>query len=230
MATSSIFSSGAVVALLFVTAIVCVADWTAVSVPRLALLELVAKPAIPLLLVAVVAVAPGVATSTRIITIAALVLCCAGDVALMLPERQGSSLFLVGLGSFLVAQILFAVGYLRLPHGTLVISGAILVALMAAPAVLVLRAVGRQDKAMVAPVAVYILAIATMAAAAMAAGGVMTSFAWLPIVGGLSFVASDLLLAINRFVRPLPREALLVHVTYHAAIAGLSLGLLVIAS
>ena len=104
------------------------------------------------------------------------------------------------------------------------------VALMAAPAVLVLRAVGRQDKAMVAPVAVYILAIATMAAAAMAGGGVMTSFAWLPIIGGLSFVASDLLLAINRFVRPLPREALLVHVTYHAAIAGLSLGLLVIAS
>lgn len=229
MATSSIFS-GPVEALLAITLLTCLVDWTAVSIPRFARLERFAKPAIPLLLVVTALVAPGVSASTRAITIVALVLCCLGDVALMLPERPGSSLFLIGLGSFLVAQILFAVGLLRLHHGGLIMPIAVLIVIMTAPAALVLRKVNGSEPSMVTPVSLYIVAIATMAAASIATGAAMHSFGWLLILGGLSFVASDMLLALNRFVRPLPHEALLVHVTYHVAIIGLSLGLFVAAS
>jgi hypothetical protein len=48
------------------------------------------------------------------------------------------------------------------------------------------------------------------------------------VVGAIAFVASDLLLAINRFVRPLRHEALIVHATYHVALFGLTIGILAI--
>lgn len=227
MDTVAPLTSAAVIVVLSLAGVAACLDWLAVTIPRWARLEYGAKPAVPLFLAAAALVAPGVPGTTRWIDVAALLFCCVGDVALMVPERPGGSLFLVGLGSFLVAQVLFAIAFVRLPHSSLLVAAGVLLVLMVAPATLVVRSVRRHDATLMAPVCLYIAAIAMMAAAALAAGHAMTSLGWLPMVGGLSFVVSDLLLAINRFVRPLPHEAVLVHLTYHVAIGALGVGLLV---
>jgi uncharacterized membrane protein YhhN len=77
------------------------------------------------------------------------------------------------------------------------------------------------------PVIVYVSALLVMGAVALAAGlGAGRTYRDGPLVfGGLLFIASDTLLAFNRFVRPLPRATLAVHTTYHAALGLLVLSL-----
>jgi len=65
----------------------------------------------------------------------------------------------------------------------------------------------------------YIAVIAAMAVSAIAGGN-----AW-GIVGALLFVASDSLIAENRFVAPRSWAPLAIMVTYHLALAGLVIGL-----
>jgi len=220
--------------ILFALAVVAaLADWVSVARPgvRLRRLEYVAKPAVPLLLIAAVTSAPATDASVQLIAALALLFACGGDVALMLPDTRGSgSLFLVGLASFLVAQLLFAVGFLIQPHGSLLACLAIMIAVAGAPAAVVLRSVRRSAPELLGPVGVYVAAITLMAASAMAVGihDPARSNPIPAIVGGISFVASDLLLAINRFVRPLRHESLIVHVTYHVALFGLTLGIVAI--
>ena len=155
----------------------------------------------------------------------ALLFSCGGDVALMLPDTKGS-LFLVGLSSFLVAQILFAVGFLIQPHGSLLACLMVMLLVAGGPSAVVLRSVRRSSPEVLGPVAVYVAAITLMAASAIAVGWHDPARRVAAIVGGLSFVASDLLLAVNRFVRPLRYESLIVHVTYHVALFGLTIGIL----
>ena len=145
----------------------------------------------------------------------------------MLPDTKGS-LFLVGLSSFLVAQLLFAVGFLIQPHGSLVACLAIMIIVVSAPSAVVLRSVRRSSPEVLGPVLVYVAAITLMATSALAVGIHDPARRVPAIIGGLSFVASDLLLAINRFVRPLRYESLIVHVTYHVALFGLTIGILAV--
>jgi uncharacterized membrane protein YhhN len=67
-----------------------------------------------------------------------------------------------------------------------------------------------------------LLVMGAVAVAAGAGAGRASSDPAL-VVGALAFIASDTMLAVDRFVRPLPRATLLVHTTYH-----LALGLLVV--
>ena len=121
-------------------------------------------------------------------------------------------------------------GFLIQPHGSLLACLAIMIAVAGAPAAVVLRSVRRSAPELLGPVGVYVAAITLMAASAMAVGihDPARSNPIPAIVGGISFVASDLLLAINRFVRPLRHESLIVHVTYHVALFGLTLGIVAI--
>ena len=75
------------------------------------------------------------------------------------------------------------------------------------------------DRALVAPVALYLVVILTMAVLA-ANVGVPAALA-----GAVLFVVSDTTLAVNRFVRPLPHGDVAVHLTYHLAQALLVLSL-----
>ena len=215
--------------LLLAAGMVTLLDWISVARPdvRMRRLEFLAKPAIPLLLLGAVLCAPASDRSVEVVAALALVFSCGGDVALMLPDRKGS-LFLVGLSSFLVAQLLFAVGFLIQPHGPLLICLATTVAVMAWPALAVLRSVRRSADEVLGPVGVYMTAIAVMAASAVAVGIHDPARRIPAVVGAIAFVASDLLLAINRFVRPLRHEALIVHATYHVALFGLTIGILAI--
>ena len=222
-------SAAAPKVLLLIAALVAVVDWVSVARPdvRMRRLEYVVKPAIPIILLAAVLLAPASDGGVQVIAALALLFSCGGDVALMLPDTKGS-LFLVGLSSFLVAQVLFAVGFLIQPHGSLLACVAVMLLVAGGPSAIVLRSVRHKAPEVLGPVVVYVAAITLMAAAAIAVGIHEPGRRVPAIIGGLSFVASDLLLAINKFVRPLRYESLIVHVTYHVALFGLTIGMLAI--
>jgi uncharacterized membrane protein YhhN len=83
----------------------------------------------------------------------------------------------------------------------------------------VILGVRRADPAMVGPVVAYIVVLGAMVTTAIA-----TTTALLA-VGGILFMASDSLIAWNRFVRERPWAPLAIIVTYHLAQAALVTGL-----
>jgi uncharacterized membrane protein YhhN len=224
--------TGAAWVLLAVAAVAAVVDWWAAAAPGpgvRARVELVAKPAVLAALIGVAATLHTAEPTVRKWFLAGLVFCLVGDVFLMLP-RQKSIDFQAGLGAFLVAHVLFLIG---LSEGNARLAGtlvalAVLVVVAAAPAVLVLRAILRGgERSLAGPVVVYMLALLTMAAAGWSAG--LNTFppgrdAWL-CVGVTLFVLSDTLLALDKFVHPLPLGKLAVHASYHLAVSALVISL-----
>jgi uncharacterized membrane protein YhhN len=213
-----------------IAVVAAVGDWAAVAVGNKAL-EYACKPAVLAALVAAAALIPAGATTLsdrRWWFVAALVLCLAGDVFLMLP----GDLFVPGLASFLVGHICFVVGFLQPaspptdPPFTwsvtgLVVTVAVVVVIEGYPGFRVVRAILRADHpGLVGPVLVYIAAIVTMVVLAWNVGSPLAA------AGATCFLASDTLLAVDRFDRPLPRGSLTVHVTYHVAQVLLVLSLL----
>ena len=134
-----------------------------------------------------------------------------GDVALLWP-KQG---FLPGLVSFLLAHLAYLVAFtrgLRLAQrpGSFVVYAAIAAVILALlwPGV---------PGALRVPVVVYVVALSAMAAQAAllwrsgAARGAVVA------LGGALFMSSDALLAINKFMLPLPVASLWILATYWAA-------------
>lgn len=209
--------------LLGVAGAFAVADWVALARGSTGL-EYVSKPAATAALVGVAATVDAAHGDTRAWFLAALVLCLAGDVFLMLPARRGRpDGFLAGLGSFLLAQVAFTLGFAR--HGGSTgeyVLGGVLVAVVAAPlAVRFVRALVRaEQRAFVGPVLAYLVAIGAMATAAI--GG---ENAW-GIAGATLFLVSDSLIAESRFVAPRRGLPIAIMVTYHLALAGLVVSLI----
>ena len=146
-----------------------------------------------------------------------LVLSLGGDVALLWPQ-QG---FLPGLVSFLLAHLAYLWAFSRsgvrlaarwLPFLVYAALAAIILGLLwpGVPAALRL------------PVLAYVLCLASMAAqaAVVALRSRGTSLAWrggVLAAGGALFLASDALLATNRFAGPLPLAGLWILATYWLA-------------
>ncbi|MGB7423208.1 MAG: lysoplasmalogenase [Comamonas sp.] len=145
----------------------------------------------------------------------------AGDVFLM-----GQGLFIPGLVSFLLAHVcyiaLFRVGVPWLAH-RLALAATVLLGL--GMAVFLWR--GGLPAELRAPVAVYVLAIALMAAQAWARWRQLASRSALCVALGAScFMLSDSLLATDRFVQRLPWASLWVLATYYLAQALIVMGML----
>lgn len=144
--------------------------------------------------------------------LAALAASLAGDAFLMFPGY-----FIPGLVSFLLAHLayiaLFRQGVPWLP------SRAALVAVSAmALAMYTVLVFGGLPAGLRGPVAAYVVAIALMAAQAVGRATVRRDGpALLVAAGAVLFMLSDTLLAINRFVSPLPMSAVWVLSTYYAA-------------
>lgn len=203
--------------LLGVAGVVAAIDWFAVNGDRMRL-QYVAKPAATVAFLAVALAIEPVHGDVRTWFVVALVASLAGDVFLMIPGDR----FVFGLGSFLVAQVLFAVGFsLHAGSSTEHLIGVAFVIALTLPLsrrfVGALRASDRPE--LVVPVVVYMVAISAMAATAIASGN---GFA---IAGALLFVASDALIAETRFVGEQPWGRVAIMVTYHAALAGLVVSL-----
>lgn len=140
----------------------------------------------------------------------------AGDVFLLWPTRG----FLPGLVAFLLAHLAYIAAFStklrflarRLPFaGYAAVAGAILAALW--PGV---------PPGLRMPVVLYVLCLASMAAQAAAVwraarGSADEVPARCGAIGGALFVASDALLAINKFAAPVPLSALWILTTYWLA-------------
>jgi len=172
----------------------------------------VLKPLTTLLILAIAVVDRDPPTAAyRALFVGGLAASLAGDVLLMLPDRY----FAAGLGAFLVAHVLYVLG-MRSTGTPLAppITSLVFCAYAVAFFVHLRPHAGRLWPAIL----VYALVITGMAwvAFSTAVSGVAPG-RWLAFGGALLFVASDSLLAQNRFVRPLRREPLLVLGTYYAA-------------
>lgn len=190
-----------------------VADWWAVATDRRPV-EYVCKPAAALAFLATAVAVDPVHADARVWFCVALGCCVVGDVFLMLPRDA----FVPGLASFLVAQLSFAVGFaVQIDDGRRLAIGIVVVAVMAALlATRFLRTLLRDGRrSLVGPVVAYIVAIGTMLATAIGAGGAAG------IAGAGLFFVSDAVIAETRFVRARVWGPLVVIVSYHLALAGL---------
>lgn len=208
------------VTLFVAAAVVAVGDWVAVYL-RLFRLEYGLKPLALLLLVLAAASADLGPAQPWIV--AGLGFGLLGDVALMLCAEDSAGVpFLAGLASFLAGHVCYVVGFvlvgvrlLDVLAGLLVVVG---VAGLALPHVLrgATQAAGTRFAIMVTAYAAVLGAMTVLA--------VGTGFA-LTAIGGVLFLASDTLLARERFVSRLLRGPILVIVTYHLAQFLIVLGL-----
>jgi uncharacterized membrane protein YhhN len=201
-----------------IAAVLAVADWVAI-VRGDHRLEYLAKPGATLALAACAATLDAAHTDTQVLFVIALLASTAGDVFLMLPGDR----FVPGLGSFLVAQILYAVGFvLAGGDGVDYVIGAVVVSIVVVPLavrfVTALRAASQS--ALVAPLVAYMGAISVMLVTAIGSGNPYA------MVGALLFTASDALIAETRFVKQRPGAGLAIMVTYYLAQAGLVLSLI----
>ena len=203
---------------LVVAAVFAVLDWIAVARGS-SRLEYLAKPVATTMFLAAAATLDVGHGAAWVLVLAALACCVAGDVFLMLPRDA----FVPGLASFAVAQVLFAAGFVAGGLGLPGVAAGAAVAIPAA-ALLARRYIGALRRSghavLVAPVATYMVLIAGMAVASSGSGALVA------VAGAASFMVSDSLIAESRFVATRRWHPVAIMVTYHAALAGLVLGLL----
>ena len=156
--------------------------------------------------------------TTRLLALVALGFSATGDVLLAIPFNNH---FIFGLGAFLLAQLTYAGNFLRNTQlgsrrfalrGTAIVIAALLLGRQVLP--------GAGELAL--PVALYIVAIVFMALSAAA----HRSGSSLLFAGAVTFMVSDALIALNRFVDPIPLSGTWIMLTYYAAQALLIVGLI----
>lgn len=169
------------------------------------------KPLTIALLIASVAIAPGADGVFAALIAAGLALSMAGDIFLMLPRDH----FMAGLVSFLAAHVVYVVAFSRgVPLGR---SAWTFVPYLLLAGVLLTILWPRLGRLRV-PVVIYVAVLIAMAGqAASRAVTMQTTPAIFAAAGGALFVASDAILAVNRFHRPFRAAQALIMSTYVAA-------------
>lgn len=152
--------------------------------------------------------------------LAAMLFGFAGDVLLLFRDR--SRLFGAGLAAFAAGHALYIITFLNLlpafpSTGTLVPMCA-LCALAAALFTRYLRGgtPGLPDS-FIAPSLLYVFLVCLMAGCAFLYAQSAARSGWLAAVGGCLFIASDSLLSLHRFRRPIPYRSVVVMSTYITA-------------
>jgi len=153
--------------------------------------------------------------STKYLMVAAFICSGVGDVLLDLDRVR---FFVPALVSFLIAHILYSVVFAKdfeYRKSRLIIVGAILVYVAT-----IYYYADFGD--LVVPVLIYMIVLSTM--------GIMAAFSDRPIngvlFGALLFILSDSLLAINKFISPLPYSKIFVISTYFCAQYKIGMGML----
>jgi uncharacterized membrane protein YhhN len=198
-----------------VAAVFAVLNWLAVA-RRVEPLVYVSKPAVMVGLIAAV-VAFDTPDERAWIFVAALAFSMLGDIFLMLPADR----FLFGVGAFFLAHVAYIVG-LRMDSsaGISLVAGIIVVGAFAITVGRhIVLAVRKQAPELATPVSAYVAVISVMVASAIATKNPYAA------VGAVVFMASDTLIAWNRFVQPLTWAPVTIMVTYHVGQALLALSL-----
>jgi uncharacterized membrane protein YhhN len=213
--------NAATVAAFVVAGLFATGDWIAKARSRTAL-EYLCKPATLVALIAAAALLdPGVDAHTRRVWfVAALICSLTGDVLLMLPQ----DLFVPGLAAFLVGHLCYLVGFwTHAPSLIAFLVSAVVVAGVVAPlGYRILTSIDRagEPEALRIAVAAYVAVISVMLATALATGNVAAA------AGAVLFVASDSMIAWDRFVARFRWAPVAIMVTYHLGQAGLVASLL----
>ncbi len=148
----------------------------------------------------------------RFILLAALACSLAGDVALMFPGY-----FIPGLLAFLLAHLCY-IALLKQGLPWFPSQRALVATLGFGAAMYAVLWTGGLPPALRAPVAAYVVVIALMAAQAIGrAVRLRDPAAWGVAIGACFFMLSDALLALNKFVAPLPLAPLWVLGSYYIA-------------
>lgn len=152
----------------------------------------------------------------------ALFFSCAGDVLLMFHDDKGSY-FMMGLIAFLISHVFYIFTYRQHQHvetenrlqGIQKVRLAFPIILSGTGLVFVLYPVLGDLKI---PVMVYALVLVVMTLNALLRLGRTTSPSfWMVFVGALLFMASDSLLAINKFLEPIAYGSIWIMATYISA-------------
>ena len=198
-------------------AVAALADWASVA-RRRPDLESVAKPAVlvVLVLLAWLLRADSVDYGTQLLV--GLVWCLVGDVVLL---GRSDRAFLGGLIAFLLAHVAYIAAFRRIPGEAPIWWGVVAIAVVVVAVIVtqilpIVRVSGRDG----IPLLVYALVVGGMAALAWATGLVVVG------IGATLFLASDALIAFDRFVRPVAWGQLVVHITYHLGQLLIVLGML----
>jgi uncharacterized membrane protein YhhN len=153
--------------------------------------------------------------SVRRFVLAGLCFSLVGDVALLWPQ-QG---FVPGLVAFLIAHVLYTLAFTREQRFAAQPAALAAYAFIASAILAVLW--GTIPASLRIPVAGYVLALTLMAAQAAVVGlrtqGADAGRARGLMIGGALFMASDTVLAVNRFALPVPAAGLWILATYWAA-------------
>ncbi|MEZ5637968.1 MAG: lysoplasmalogenase family protein [Burkholderiaceae bacterium] len=145
--------------------------------------------------------------------VAALLASMAGDVLLMLP----GNLFIPGLAAFLLAHLCY-IALFRRQQAWFPNRPALVLALATGGTMLALFWDSLGDAGLKAAVSAYVVVISLMAAQAIGRATVLQDRAstWVAI-GACVFMLSDTLIAINRFLTPVPLASLWILGTYYLA-------------
>lgn len=141
--------------------------------------------------------------------VTALLFSALGDWLLGMNGVLGK-LFAAGLGSFLLAQIAYAQLFWR--HRSADPARRWLAAAYLPVAIVLAWVVTPAAGELAVPVGLYLLAITAMVTGAALADRPLTLFA-----GALSFAFSDAVIAINKFVAPVPQAGLVIMLSYYLA-------------
>jgi uncharacterized membrane protein YhhN len=164
--------------------------------------------AIPAIALAVLALIT-VSRATGKLLFVSLLFCAAGDVAL---ELEAGRYFVIGLGLFLIAQIMLIVTFSRdfkMQKSRIPII-VVLAIYVLAIAFIMTPSLGE----MAIPVYFYMVVITLMGIFA-ALRGAKNKFT---LYGAASFIVSDSILAINKFMMPVPAADYIVMTTYYLAL------------
>ena len=147
-----------------------------------------------------------------------LVLCASGGSIAGDAFLAWSGFFIQGLASFLTAHVLYCILFLKSGPRVWNLFAAVPLGLFGAIMATWLIASGGVAGGLVAPVMLYLTVILTMAMIAVARYKAEPTLENRTVLfGALFFVVSDSLLAVNKFVQPLPYSGILVLGTYYSA-------------
>lgn len=156
------------------------------------------------------------------LTVFAFVFSWFGDIFLMFGEK-GFTFFILGIAAFLVAQIFYVFLFLR----TINLSGKkpflkkrpyFFIAYIAYGLIIYILLYNHLDEILKVAVFVYMVALLSMSSMALNrfGNGHPISFNYI-FIGSLLFVLSDSMIAINKFLVPIPYEGIFIMTTYISA-------------
>jgi uncharacterized membrane protein YhhN len=215
-----------VIAVLVIAAL----DWAAV-VKGWQKIEMIAKPGTMLLLFGMLALAGGFGATALICFGLGIIFSLAGDIFLLLSNRW----FIAGLVAFLLAHVSYIIG-LNMPIGDASPLWAIVIGIILALATArILRPIlaGLREKGqgkLVVPVVIYGIVITLMLLSAILTiyrSEWKTSASGLVSLGAILFYFSDIILAWNRFVRPIRNGRVMNMVAYHLGQIALITGVVI---